>query len=359
MAGNTFGKNFTITTFGESHGKAVGVVIDGCPPNVELSVEYVQKELDRRRPGQSEVSTPRDESDTVDIYSGIFEGKTTGTPIMMMVFNKNQMSRDYDAVKNLFRPGHADFTYFSKYGIRDHRGGGRSSARETIGRVCGGAVAKAVLTHLGIDIKGYVIQVGPHKAIKRDFDYIEKNIIRTCDPDTVQSMTDYILEAKNDGDSVGAIVEVTIKGVPVGVGEPVFDRLNANLAKAVLSIPAVKGIEFGSGFGAALMRGSEHNDEVTKYGFLSNNAGGTLGGMASGQDVVFRFVVKPASSITVPKRGIDLYGNEKTIITEGRHDPCVAPRVVPVAEAMSAVTVLDMIMSDRAVAKFLNGAINN
>lgn len=352
MAGNTFGKIFTITTFGESHGRSVGVIIDGCPPNIELSAEDVQKELDRRRPGQSEVSTPRDESDTVDIYSGIFEGKTTGTPIMMMVFNKNQMSKDYNAVKDVFRPGHADFTYFSKYGIRDHRGGGRSSARETIGRVCGGAVAKIILAEMGIKTTGYVIQVGPHKAVKRDFDIIEKNIIRTCDMDAVKPMTDYILEAKDAGDSVGAVVEVTIKGVPVGVGEPVFDRLNANIAKAIMSIPAVKGIEFGAGFQAALMRGSEHNDEVTKYGFLSNNAGGTLGGIASGQDIVFRFVVKPASSITVPKKGIDLYGNEKTVITEGRHDPCVAPRVVPVAEAMSAVALLDLIMMHKAVADF-------
>lgn len=355
MAGNTFGNIFTITTFGESHGKAVGVVIDGCPPNIELTTEYVQKELDRRRPGQSEVSTPRDESDTVDIYSGVFEGRTTGTPVMMMVFNKNQMSRDYNAVKDVFRPGHADFTYFSKYGIRDHRGGGRSSARETIGRVCGGAVAKIILARLGVSITGYVIQVGPHKAQKRDFDVIEKNIVRTCDMDAVNDMTQYIIEARDAGDSVGAIVEVTVKGMPVGIGEPVFDRLNANLGKAILSIPAVKGIEFGMGFQAALMRGSEHNDEVTKYGFLSNNAGGTLGGISSGQDVVFRFVVKPASSITVPKKGIDLYGNERTIITEGRHDPCVAPRVVPVAEAMSAVTLLDMIMTDRAVAKFFEG----
>jgi len=352
--GNSFGKNFRITTFGESHGKSVGVVVDGCPPNIELPLEDIQAELNRRRPGQSKVSTPRDESDTVEIYSGIFEGKTTGTPVMMMVFNKNQMSRDYDAVKDLFRPGHADFTYFSKYGIRDHRGGGRSSARETIGRVCGGAVAKKVLDRMGIDIKGYVIQVGPHKAEKRDLDIIEDNIIRTCDLDAASKMEEYIVEAKEAGDSVGAIVEVTIKGVPVGVGEPVFDRFNAQLAKAIMSIPAVKGIEFGMGFQAALMRGSEHNDEMSKYGFMSNNAGGTLGGMASGQDIVFRFVVKPASSITVPKKGIDLYGNEKEIITEGRHDPCVAPRVVPVAEAMAAVTVVDMIMSDKAVANFFD-----
>lgn len=352
MAGSTFGTNFTITTFGESHGKAVGVVLDGCPPNIELSVEEVQKELDRRRPGQSKVSTPRDESDTVEIYSGIFEGKTTGTPIMMMVFNKNQMSRDYNAVKDLFRPGHADFTYFSKYGIRDHRGGGRSSARETIGRVCAGAVAKKILAQSGITIQAYVIQVGSIKAEKRDLDIVEDNIIRTCDMDVVQQMEDYIVEAKDAGDSVGAIVEVCIKGVPVGVGEPVFDRLNALLAHGIMSIPAVKGIEFGRGFEAALMKGSEHNDEMTKYGFLSNNAGGTLGGMASSQDIVFRFVVKPASSITVPKKGIDLYGNEKEIITEGRHDPCVAPRVVPVAEAMSGVVIVDMIMSDKAIANY-------
>jgi len=352
VAGSTFGTNFTITTFGESHGKSVGVVLDGCPPNVELTVEDIQKELDRRRPGQSKVSTPRDESDTVEIYSGVFDGKTTGTPIMMMVFNKNQMSRDYNAVKDLFRPGHADFTYFSKYGIRDHRGGGRSSARETIGRVCAGAVAKKILSKSGITIQAYVIQVGPHKAEKRDLDVIEDNIIRTCDLDAAKKMEEYILEAKDAGDSVGAIVEVTVKGVPVGVGEPVFDRLNAMIAHAIMSIPAVKGIEFGSGFGAALMRGSEHNDEMSKYGFLSNNAGGTLGGMASSQDVVFRFVVKPASSITVPKKGMDLYGNEKTVITEGRHDPCVAPRVVPVAEAMTGVVLVDLIMTDKAIANY-------
>ncbi|PLX66098.1 MAG: chorismate synthase [Denitrovibrio sp.] len=354
MAGNTFGQNFTITTFGESHGKAVGVILDGCPPLVEISVEEIQMELNRRRPGQSKVSTPRDEADAVEIYSGIFEGKTTGTPIMMMVFNKTQMSRDYDAVKDLFRPGHADFTYFSKYGIRDHRGGGRSSARETIGRVCAGAIAKKILAQSGIKIIAYVTQVGPHKAEKRDLSVIEDNIIRTCDLDASVKMEEYILEASEAGDSVGAIVEVVVEGVPVGVGEPVFDRLNALLAHAILSIPAVKGIEFGSGFEAALMRGSEHNDEVTKYGFLSNNAGGTLGGMASSQDIVFRFVVKPASSITVPKKGIDLYGNEKIVITEGRHDPCVAPRVVPVAEAMTAITVVDMIMADKASAKYFD-----
>ena len=352
MAGSTFGTNFTITTFGESHGKAVGVVLDGCPPNLELSVEDIQKELDRRRPGQSKVSTPRDESDTVEIYSGVFEGKTTGTPIMMMVFNKNQMSRDYNDVKDLFRPGHADFTYFSKYGIRDHRGGGRSSARETIGRVCAGAVAKKILEKSAVTVQAYVIQVGPHKAEKRDLDIVEDNIIRTCDLDAAKKMEEYILEAREAGDSVGAIVECVVKGLPIGIGEPVFDRLNAMIAHAIMSVPAVKGIEFGKGFEAALMRGSENNDEMSKYGFLSNNAGGTLGGMSTSQDVVFRFVVKPASSITVPRQTIDIYGNEKSIITEGRHDPCVAPRVVPVAEAMTRVVLVDLIMSDKAIAKY-------
>jgi len=352
LAGSTFGTNFTITTFGESHGKAVGVVLDGCPPNLELSVEDIQKELDRRRPGQSKVSTPRDESDTVEIYSGVFEGKTTGTPIMMMVFNKNQMSRDYNDVKDLFRPGHADFTYFSKYGIRDHRGGGRSSARETIGRVCAGAVAKKILEKSAVTVQAYVIQVGPHKAEKRDLDIVEDNIIRTCDLDAAKKMEEYILEAREAGDSVGAIVECVVKGLPIGIGEPVFDRLNAMIAHAIMSVPAVKGIEFGKGFEAALMRGSENNDEMSKYGFLSNNAGGTLGGMSTSQDVVFRFVVKPASSITVPRQTIDIYGNEKSIITEGRHDPCVAPRVVPVAEAMTRVVLVDLIMSDKAIAKY-------
>lgn len=349
MGGSIFGKNFRIATFGESHGKSVGVVIDGCPAGLELTEEEIQKELDRRRPGQSDVSTPRDEKDRVEFHSGIFKGKATGHPIMMLVYNENQRSKDYNAVKDLFRPGHADFTYTSKYGFRDYRGGGRSSARETIGRVCAGAVAKKILSAKGISITAHVKQVGNVKASEFDADYIEKNPIRCADKNVAEKMRALILEVLEQGDSIGAVVEVIIKGLPVGIGEPVFDRIEAELAKGILSIPAVKGIEFGRGFEAATLRGSENNDEISKYGFLSNNAGGTLGGISTGQDIVFRFPVKPASSITVPKKTIDLFGNEHEIITEGRHDPCVAPRVVPVAEAMSALVIVDLVMTDNAV----------
>ncbi len=348
MGGSIFGRNFRIATFGESHGKSVGVVLDGCPAGLELTEDDVQIELNRRRPGQSDVSTPRDEKDRVEFHSGIFEGKTTGHPIMMLVYNENQRSKDYSEVKDLFRPGHADFTYTSKYGLRDYRGGGRSSARETIGRVCAGAVARKLLAQKGVSITAHVKQVGDVRAVEFDADFIEKNPVRCADRNVAEKMRSLILSISEQGDSIGAVVEVIIKGVPVGIGEPVFDRIEAELAKAILSIPAVKGIEFGRGFEAATLRGSENNDEISKYGFLSNNAGGTLGGITTGQDIVFRFPVKPASSITVPKKTIDLFGNEKEIITRGRHDACVAPRVVPVAEAMSALVLADMMMTDNA-----------
>lgn len=348
MGGSIFGKNFRIATFGESHGKSVGVVLDGCPAGLVLSEEDVQKELNRRRPGQSDVSTPRDEKDKVEFHSGVFEGKTTGHPIMMLVYNENQRSKDYDDVKELFRPGHADFTYTSKYGFRDYRGGGRSSARETIGRVCAGAVAKKLLDNLSIKIFAHVKQVGNIKAVNFDPEYIEQNPVRCADANVAEDMRKLIVDTAEEGDSIGAIVEVIIKGVPVGVGEPVFDRIEAELAKAIMSIPAVKGIEFGVGFEVAEKKGSENNDQISKYGFMSNNAGGTLGGITTGQDIVFRFPVKPASSIAIPRKTIDLYGNEKEIVTLGRHDACVAPRVVPVAEAMSAMVIVDMIMSDKA-----------
>ncbi|WP_022851770.1 chorismate synthase [Limisalsivibrio acetivorans] len=351
MAGSIFGEVFRISTFGESHGKSVGVVIDGCPAGIDIAESDIQNELNRRRPGQSDVSTPRDEKDKVEFHSGIFEGKTTGHPIMMLVYNENQRSKDYSKVKDLFRPGHADFTYTSKYGIRDYRGGGRSSARETIGRVCGGAVAKLLLDKIDLEVIGHVVQVGDIKAEKFDADYIEKNPVRCADSDIAQKMRELILNVSSEGDSIGAVVEVVISGVPVGLGEPVFDRAEAELAKGILSIPAVKGIEFGTGFSAATMRGSQNNDEMSKYGFLSNNAGGTLGGITTGQNIVFRFPVKPASSITVPKQTVDLYGNEKEIITEGRHDACVAPRVVPVAEAMSRLVLIDLLMRDTAARK--------
>lgn len=344
MVSNSYGEMFRITTFGESHGEGVGVVIDGCPAGISLSVEDIQKELDRRRPGQSSLSTMRNEADKAEILSGIFEGKTTGTPIAVLVRNTNQRSGDYSEIMNLFRPGHADFTYFKKYGIRDYRGGGRASARETIGRVAGGAVAKKILESKNIDIFAYVIQIENIKAESFDRDFIEKNPVRTADVNAAEKMAQAIDNARRDKDSVGGIIELVIKNMPVGIGEPIFDRLNARLAYAVMSIPAVKGVEFGAGFKAASMRGSQNNDEITSSGFLSNNAGGTLGGISTGQDIVLRFAVKPTSSIQIPKKTIDINGEDREIITKGRHDPCVAPRAVPVAEAMAAVTVVDMLM---------------
>lgn len=344
MVSNSYGEMFRITTFGESHGEGVGVVIDGCPAGISLSVEDIQKELDRRRPGQSSLSTMRNEADKAEILSGIFEGKTTGTPIAVLVRNTNQRSGDYSEIMELFRPGHADFTYFKKYGIRDYRGGGRASARETIGRVAGGAVAKKILESKNIDIFAYVIQIENIKAESFNRDFIEKNPVRTADVNAAEKMAQAIDNARRDKDSVGGVIELVIKNIPVGIGEPIFDRLNARLAYAVMSIPAVKGIEFGAGFKAASMRGSQNNDEITSSGFLSNNAGGTLGGISTGQDIVLRFAVKPTSSIQIPKKTIDINGNDREIITKGRHDPCVAPRAVPVAEAMAAVTVVDMLM---------------
>ena len=342
--GNIFGKIFRVATFGESHGAAVGVIIDGCPAGLELNEEDIQKELDRRKPGQSKVSTLRKEDDKVEILSGVFEGRTTGTPIALMVRNTSQRSQDYNDIKDLFRPGHADFTYFKKFGIRDYRGGGRASARETIGRVAAGAVAKKILALKGIDIFGYIVQIENIKAENFDREFIEQNPVRTADRKAYPLMEEAILKAKNELDSVGGVVELCIKNVPAGLGEPVFDRLNARLAYAVMSIPAVKGVEFGAGFKAASMRGSENNDEITPEGFLSNNAGGTLGGISSGQDIILRFAVKPTSSILTPKRTIDKNGEPKEIITKGRHDPCVAPRGVVVAEAMAALTIVDMMM---------------
>ena len=344
MYSNSYGESFRITTFGESHGAAVGVIIDGCPAGLELNDDDIQKELDRRKPGQSKVSTLRKEDDKVEILSGVFEGKTTGTPIALMVRNTSQRSQDYNDIKDLFRPGHADFTYFKKFGIRDYRGGGRASARETIGRVAAGAVAKKILALKGIDIFGYIIQIENIRSENFEREFIEQNPIRTADRNAYPLMEEAILKAKYELDSVGGVIELCIKNVPAGLGEPVFDRLNARLAYAVMSIPAVKGVEFGAGFKAAAMRGSENNDEITPEGFLSNNAGGTLGGISTGQDIVLRFAVKPTSSILTPKKTVDKNGELREIITKGRHDPCIAPRGVVVAEAMAALTIVDMMM---------------
>lgn len=344
MYSNSYGECFRITTFGESHGAAVGVIIDGCPSGLELNTDDIQKELDRRKPGQSKVSTLRKEDDMVEILSGVFEGKTTGTPIALIVKNMSQRSQDYNDIKDLFRPGHADFTYFKKFGIRDYRGGGRASARETIGRVAAGAVAKKILALKGIDIFGFIVQIENIKAENFDKEFIEQNPVRTADRQAYPLMEEAILKAKKELDSVGGVVELCIKNIPAGIGEPVFDRLNARLAYAIMSIPAVKGVEFGAGFKAASMRGSENNDEITPDCFLSNNSGGTLGGISSGQDIVLRFAVKPTSSILIPKKTIDINGQPKEIVTKGRHDPCVAPRGVVVAEAMAALTIVDMMM---------------
>lgn len=348
MAGSVMGKLFTVSTFGESHGKSVGVIVDGCPSQLPLNEEDVQKELDRRRPGQSDLVSPREEKDRVEILSGLFQGLTTGAPICMAVFNRNTKPGDYEAIQNLYRPGHGDWTYQQKYGFRDHRGGGRSSARETIGRVCAGAVAKKVLARQDVKILGHVIQVGKVSATSFEPESIEKNPVRCADPAIAEKMAHQIRIARDEGNSIGAIVEVRVTGLPAGIGEPVFARLDAELARAILSIPSVKGIEFGTGFAAAEMTGSAHNDEITEQGFVSNHAGGVLAGISTGQDIVFRFPVKPTSSIRVPQRTVDKEGNEVEIITEGRHDPCVAPRVVPVAEAMTAIVLLDLWMQQKA-----------
>ena len=350
MAGNVFGQMFRITTWGESHGRAVGVVVDGLPAGLPFSEADIQKELDRRRPGQSEVSTPRSEADRVEILSGIFEGMSTGTPISMLVWNSDARSSSYDAIKNTPRPGHADFTYMARYGTRDHRGGGRSSARETIGRVAGGALAKLLLSHSGIRIAGHVLELGGIRAKPLSFEEILENVektpVRCADLEAAEKMLEKVAALRQEGDSVGGIVEVIVKGLPAGLGEPVFDRLDADLAKALMSIPAVKGFEIGAGFEAARMRGSEMNDsfrmEGEKITCPSNNAGGILGGISSGLDIVCRAAVKPTPSISNLQQTVDLIARENTeIAIRGRHDPTIPPRMVPVAEAMVALVPAD------------------
>ena len=341
MAGNSFGQSYRITTFGESHGGAVGVIIDGVTPGVELSPDDVQKQLDRRKPGQSFVTTPRKEPDKVNMLSGVFEGKTTGTPLMMILYNADADPSAYDAIKNLYRPGHADYTYFNKYGIRDWRGSGRASGRETAGRVAAGAVARKILEARGISILAYTVRTAGLQCKSFVPEFIEENPLRVCDPDVVPEMLSRIEKIKEQEDSVGGIVECRIRGVPIGLGEPVFDKLDGELAHAMLSVGAIKGIEFGAGFAAADMRGSEHNDEMGETGFLTNNAGGILGGITTGEEIVFRVAVKPTSSIARQQRTIDRGGSETTIRTEGRHDACICPRIVPVVEAMACIVLED------------------
>ncbi|MDI9396155.1 MAG: chorismate synthase [Euryarchaeota archaeon] len=350
MAGNIFGQMFRITTWGESHGRAVGVVVDGLPAGLPFSESEIQKELDRRRPGQSDVSTARNEADRVEILSGIFEGISTGTPISMLVWNSDAQSSSYDAIKNTPRPGHADFTYMARYGIRDHRGGGRSSARETAGRVAGGALAKLLLSRFGIRIAGHVLELGGIRANPLSFEEILENVektpVRCADLAAAEKMLEKVTALRQEGDSIGGIVEIIVKGVPAGLGEPVFDRLDADLAKALMSIPAVKGFEIGAGFEAARMRGSEMNDpfriedgEITCTG---NNAGGVLGGISTGLDIVCRAAVKPTPSISKLQQTVDLTTRENAEISiKGRHDPTIPPRMVPVAEAMVALVLAD------------------
>ena len=349
---NSFGKLFTITTWGESHGPAVGVVIDGCPPGLAISAQEIQVELDRRRPGQSSIVTPRKEDDAVEILSGVFEGKTTGTPISLLVRNADQRPGAYDEMKEKFRPSHADFTYQAKYGLRDHRGGGRSSARETIGRVAAGAVAKKLLLKsFGIEIRAFVTQVhdiqAPEAALAAfpTLEAVEKTPIRCPDAKTAALMIERIEEVRKEGDSVGGVIRCRIRGVPAGWGEPVFDRLEADLGKAMLSLPATKGFEVGSGFSGTRLRGSEHNDPfVSEHGHVrtaSNRSGGIQGGISNGEEIYFAVGFKPTATVLRPQRTVDVQGHETELMARGRHDPCVLPRAVPIVEAMAALVLVD------------------
>ena len=348
MSGNTFGRVFTITTFGESHGKAIGVIIDGTPPSIPLAEQDIQYELDRRRPGQSGVTTPRNEMDMVEILSGVFEGKTTGAPISLLIRNEDVDSSAYEAFKHLYRPGHADYTYQVKYGIRDWRGGGRASGRETAARVAAGAVAKKVLGLRSVEIIGYSLEIGGIGAEKIDLESIELNMVRSPDPDKALLMIQKIEEARDKGNSVGGIVEVVVKKCPSGLGDPVFEKLDARLAHAVMSIGAVKAFEVGCGIKAATMNGLEYNDPYyVENGMIrteTNNAGGILGGISTGEDIVLRATVRPPASISFPQKTVSIDGTSHTIEISGRHDPCIVPRVVPVVEAMIAVTILDCML---------------
>ena len=344
---NKFGKIFTLTTFGESHGKAIGGVIDGCPPNKNIDLSIVQFDLDRRKPGQSKIVTQRKESDKVEFLSGIFDGKTTGTPIGFIIVNKDQKSKDYDHIKNVFRPSHADFVYQKKYGIRDYRGGGRSSARETACRVVAGSIAKQILND--ISFKAFVSRVGDISISsdfsKVNFENIEKNPVRCPDLKKAEEMENLIKSVRKEGDTIGGVVSCIIKNVPVGIGEPVFDKLHAELGKAMLSINAVKGFEYGSGFAGVKMKGSEHNDQYeTDESTKTNYSGGIQGGISNGMDIYFNVAFKPVATIMKDQRTIDSKGKETNISGKGRHDPCVVPRAVPIVEAMASLVLLDMIL---------------
>jgi len=354
MPGNSFGRLFRISTWGESHGKAVGVVLDGCPSGIKISEEDIQFELDRRRPGQSKITTQRNEPDKVEILSGVFGGKTTGTPISMVVWNIDAISKSYEDIKDTYRPGHADFTYDQKYGIRDYRGGGRSSNRETIGRVAAAAIAKKILNKKGIFTTGYVKQIGNIVAEKIDFKQIEKNAVRCPDKLKAKQMYDLIDKVRKAGDSIGGVVEIVTTGMPKGLGDPVFNKLDAELASALMGIGGIRGFEAGLGFSVAEKRGSEANDLMYKkkdgtLGFKSNNAGGMLGGISNGEDLIVRIAIKPTSSISKKQITVDKKGNRKELVVKGRHDPCLCPRAVPIAEAMVNLVLVDHFLISKSV----------
>ena len=357
MAGNIFGNTFRITTFGESHGKAIGVIVDGCPSGIEIDERFIQEELSRRKPGQSKIVTQRKEDDTFQLLSGVFEGKSTGTPISMVIFNKDARSRDYSHIYDKFRPSHADYTYQQKYGIRDYRGGGRSSARETAARVAAGAVAKLFLRQYGVEINAYVSQVGALKLDKSyqelDFENIEKTAVRCPDLEMAEQMIQHIKAIKKAGDTIGGVINAVVKGCPVGIGEPAFDKLHADLAKAMLSINACKGFEYGSGFDGVAMRGSEHNDVfVNENGQIrttTNYSGGIQGGISNGMDIYFRTAFKPVATIIPAQDSVNEAGEAVEVVGKGRHDPCVVPRAVPIVEAMTALVLADHVLRQRTV----------
>ncbi len=348
MPGNTLGKSFTVTTFGESHGLALGAIVDGCPPGLALNEADLQGDLDRRKPGQSKYTTQRKEPDEVEILSGVFEGKTTGTPIGLLIRNQDQRSKDYSNIKDQFRPGHADLTYQAKYGVRDYRGGGRSSARETAMRVAAGAIAKKYLSEqFNMQVRAYMYKMGDIEVALRDWSVVESNPFFCGDSAAVEHLEAEIKRLRKDGNSVGAGIEVHASNMPAGIGEPVFDRLDADIAHALMSINASKGVEIGSGFQSIEQTGVQHRDLISKAGFASNNAGGVLGGISSGQDLVARVAFKPTSSITTPGFSLDVNGNEIEVVTKGRHDPCVGIRAVPIVEAMTALVIMDHVLRQR------------
>jgi chorismate synthase len=356
--GSIYGKLFQISTFGESHGPAVGVVVQGCPSGIDFDLEFVQSELDRRKPGQSRITTQRKEADSIEILSGVFEGKTTGTPIAMLVWNGDQRSKDYAHISDQFRPSHADYTYFAKYGLRDYRGGGRSSARETVARVAAGALAKMVLKKIGVQISAYVSQVGTLKletsVEELDLGLTESNAVRCPDPVLAEKMFTYIDQIRKEGDSVGGVISAYITGCPVGLGEPVFDKLHAELGKAMLSINAVKGFEYGSGFEGVSLRGSAHNDVIVKkedgsIRTLTNHSGGIQGGISNGEPIYFRVGFKPVATIMIDQDSVNEAGDKITVSGKGRHDPCVVPRAVPIVEAMAALVLVDFYLRNQVI----------